>query len=131
PDFTPVMQRIAHKHVSLGITAEQYLIVGRYLLGAVAKVLGEAATPEIAAAWDEVYWLFATALIAEEARLYANAGTDPRVPYRKYRVVERFEESDEIFSLLLSPVTGEVPSHYTGQYVSIAVDLPDGYRQPR
>ena len=77
PDFTPVMQRIAHKHVSLGITASQYLIVGRYLLGAVAKVLGDAATPEIAAAWDEVYWLFATALIAEEARLYAEAGTDP------------------------------------------------------
>src|SRR5690625_1442083 len=131
PDFTPVMQRIAHKHVSLGITASQYHIVGRYLLGAVAKVLGDAATPEIAAAWDEVYWLFATALIAEEARLYAEAGTDPAVPYRQYRVVERFEESDEVFSLLLSPVEGQVPSHYTGQYVSIAVDLPDGYRQPR
>jgi|SRR5690625_2791677 len=131
PDFTPVMQRIAHKHVSLGITASQYLIVGRYLLGAVAKVLGDAATPEIAAAWDEVYWLFATALIAEEAKLYAEVGTDPEAPYRPYRVVERFEESDEVFSLLLSPVSGPVPSHYTGQYVSIAVDLPDGYRQPR
>src|SRR5690625_4456302 len=105
PDFTAVMQRIAHKHVSLGIQASQYLIVGRYLLGAVAKVLGDAATPEIAAAWDEVYWLFATALIAEEARLYAEAGTDPAVPYRKYRVVERFEEADEIFSLLLAPVS--------------------------
>ncbi|MDN6410723.1 MAG: globin domain-containing protein, partial [Yaniella sp.] len=55
PDFTPIMQRIAHKHVSLGISAPQYLIVGHYLLGAVAKVLGDAATPEIAAAWDEVY----------------------------------------------------------------------------
>src|SRR5690625_2718609 len=104
PDFTPVMQRIAHKHVSLGIKPAEYLIVGRYLLGAVAKVLGDAATPEIAAAWDEVYWLFATALIAEEGRLYAEAGTDPKEPYRQYRVVERFEESDEVFSLLLSPV---------------------------
>lgn len=131
PDFTPVMQRIAHKHVSLGITHDQYLIVGRYLLGAVAKVLGDAATPEIAAAWDEVYWLFATALIAEEAKLYAEAGTDPTEPYRQYRVVERFEESDEVFSLLLSPVEGQVPSHSTGQYVSVVVELPDGYRQPR
>lgn len=131
PDFTPVMQRIAHKHVSLGIGASQYLIVGRYLLGAVAKVLGDAATPQIAAAWDEVYWLFATALIAEEGKLYAEAGTDPKTPYRQYRVVERFEESDEIFSLLLAPLSGQIPSHYTGQYVSIAVDLPDGYRQPR
>ncbi|MDN6638956.1 MAG: globin domain-containing protein, partial [Yaniella sp.] len=131
PDFAPVMQRIAHKHVSLGISAPQYLIVGHYLLGAVAKILGDAATPEIAAAWDEVYWLFATALIAEEARLYAEAGTDPAEPYRQYRVVERFEESDEVFSLLLSPVSGTVPSHRTGQYVGIAVDLPDGRRQPR
>jgi nitric oxide dioxygenase len=131
PDFTPVMQRIAHKHVSLGIKAPEYLIVGRYLLGAVKKVLGEAITPEVAAAWDEVYWLFATALIAEEARLYARAGTDPDQPWRKYRVVERFEESDEVFSLLLSPVSGQVPSHHTGQYVAIAVDLPDGLRQPR
>jgi nitric oxide dioxygenase len=131
PDFTPVMQRIAHKHVSLGIKAPEYLIVGRYLLGAVKKVLGDAVTPEVAAAWDEVYWLFATALIAEEAKLYAQAGTDPEQPWRKYRVVERFEESDEVFSLLLSPVSGQVPSHHTGQYVAIAVDLPDGLRQPR
>ncbi|KAA9393329.1 hemin transporter [Kocuria coralli] len=131
PDFTPVMQRIAHKHVSLGIKAPEYTIVGRYLLGAVKKVLGDAITPEVAAAWDEVYWLFGTSLIAEEARLYAHADTDPEHPWREYRVVERFEESEDVFSLLLSPVAGQVPSHRTGQYVAIAVDLPDGLRQPR
>jgi nitric oxide dioxygenase len=131
PDFTPVMQRIAHKHVSLGIQARDYTIVGRYLLGAVGKVLGDAVTPEVAAAWDEVYWLSATALIAEEAKLYAQAGTDPEQPWRQYRVVERFEESDEVFSLLLAPVSGQIPSHRTGQYVAIAVDVPGGTRQPR
>ncbi|GAA4517994.1 globin domain-containing protein [Brevibacterium yomogidense] len=131
PDFTPIMQRIAHKHVSLGIKAAEYTIVGRYLLGAVQKVLGDAVTPEVAAAWDEVYWLFATSLIAEEAKLYAEAGTDPDEPWRQYRVVERFEESDEVFSLLLAPVSGNIPSHRTGQYVAIAVDVPGGTRQPR
>ncbi|MEW1980762.1 globin domain-containing protein [Citricoccus sp. NPDC079358] len=131
PDFTPVMRRIAHKHVSLGITAPEYTIVGRYLLGAVQKVLGEAVTPAVAAAWDEVYWLFATSLIAEEGKLYAEGGTDPQHPWRHYRVVERFEESEEVFSLLLSPVEGQVPAHRTGQYVAIAVDLPGGRRQPR
>ncbi|MGO1182219.1 MAG: globin domain-containing protein [Micrococcaceae bacterium] len=131
PDFTPVMQRIAHKHVSLGIKASWYLIVGRYLMGAIPQVLGDAVTPEIAAAWDEVYWLFATALIAEEAKLYEQGGVDPESPWTQYRVVERFEESDEVFSLLLAPLAGQIPSHRTGQYVAISVVLPDGTRQPR
>ena len=131
PDFSPVMRRIAHKHVSLGIKAREYTIVGKHLMDAVGTVLGDAVTPEVRMAWEEVYWLFGTTLIAEEARLYALGGTDPELPWRQYRVVERFEEADEVFSLLLAPVSGEVPSHHTGQYVAIAVDLPDGNRQPR
>lgn len=131
PDFSPVMRRIAHKHVSLGIKAREYTIVGTHLMDAVGTVLGDAITPEVRMAWEEVYWLFGTTLIAEEARLYALGGTDPEQPWRKYRVVERFEESDEVFSLLLAPLGGDVPSHHTGQYVAIAVDLPGGERQPR
>ena len=131
PDFTPVMERIAHKHVSLGIKATEYTIVGHYLLEAVGQVLGDAVTPEVAAAWDEVYWLFGTQLIAEEARLYALAGVDPDAPWRQYEVIERTEETDEVFSLTIKPVEGELPAHTTGQYVAIAVDLPNGERQPR
>lgn len=131
PDFTPVMSRIAHKHVSLGIQARQYTIVGHHLLDAVGTVLGDAVTPEVRAAWDEVYWLFGCSLIAEEAKLYALGGTDPARPWRKHRVVERIEESEDVISLLLAPVAGEVAPHRTGQYVAIAVDLPDGSRQPR
>lgn len=131
PDFTPVMRRIAHKHVSLGIQARQYTIVGHHLLEAVGSVLGEAVTAEVATAWDEVYWLFGCSLIAEEAKLYARGGTDPERPWRKHRVVERVEESDDVISLLLAPVSGKAASHRTGQYVAIAVDLPDGSRQPR
>ena len=98
---------------------------------AVGDVLGDAVTPEVAAAWDEVYWLFGCQLIAEEGRLYALGGTDPEQPWRKYRVVERMDESPEIFSLVLAPVEGNTPDHRTGQYVAIAVDLPGGERQPR
>lgn len=131
PDFSPVMRRIAHKHVSLGVKPRDYAIVGHYLLAAVGEVLGDAVTPEIHNAWDEVYWLFASTLIAEEAKLYALGGTDPEEPWRQYRVVERFEESADAFSLLMSPLTGSVPEHRTGQYVAIAVDFADGSRQPR
>lgn len=78
-----------------------------------------------------MYWLFGCSLIAEEAKLYAMAGTDPDHPWRDYRVVERFDESEDVFSLLLAPVRGDIPAHPTGQYVAIAVDLPGGERQPR
>jgi hypothetical protein len=36
----PVLDRIAHKHASLGITPAQYTIVGRHLMAAVGEVLG-------------------------------------------------------------------------------------------
>lgn len=131
PDFGPIMRRIAHKHVSLGISATEYTIVGRHLMWAIGDVLGDAVTPEIAAAWDEVYWLFAAQLIAEEAKLYALGGTEPSHPWRKYRVIDRNDETPEVFSLEIQPVEGALPPHTTGQYVAIAVDLSPTERQPR
>ena len=132
PSFAHVMTRIAHKHVSLGIRPEQYTIVGHYLLAAIGDVLGDAVTPAVADAWGEVYWLFATQLIAEEARLYARAGVDPATPTRPFRVVRRIEETDDVVSLVLEPADGApVPDIEPGQYVSLFVDLPGGDRQPR
>jgi nitric oxide dioxygenase len=132
PSFDHVMTRIAGKHVSLGIRPEQYTIVGHHLLAAVAEVLGDAVTPAVADAWAEVYWLFATQLIAEEARLYARAGVDPSTPTRPYRVVRRIEETDDVVSLVLEPADdASVPEIEPGQYVSLFVDLPGGDRQPR
>lgn len=130
--FGPVLERIAHKHVSLGVLPEQYTIVGRHLLAAVGEVLGDAVTPEVHAAWDEVYWLFAVSLIAEEARLYQQAGVDPAQPWRRWRVAARVPDAEGVVSFELVPADdGPLPSHLPGQYVSVAVDLPDGRRQPR
>ena len=132
PSFHHVMLRIAYKHVSLGIRPEQYTIVGHHLLAAVGEVLGDAVTPEIATAWDEVYWLFATQLIAEEARLYQQADVDPAHPVRPYRVIRRIEEVQDVVSLVLEPADGAgLPAIVPGQYVSVFVDFPDGDRQPR
>ena len=47
------VERIAQKHVALNILPEHYPFVADALLGAIGDVLGEAATPEIAAAWGE------------------------------------------------------------------------------
>ena len=132
PPFDRVLERIAYNHISLGIRPEQYTIVGYHLLGAVGEVLGDAVTPEIADAWNEVYWLFATQLIAEEARMYQLANVDPTRPVRPYRVIRRIEETQDVISLILEPADDDaLPEISPGQYVSVFVDLPNGQRQPR
>ena len=52
----PVLTRVAHKHVSLGIRAEHYPIVGKHLLASIREVLGQAvATDELINAWAAAY----------------------------------------------------------------------------
>ncbi|MDF5753111.1 globin domain-containing protein [Spongiactinospora sp. TRM90649] len=134
PDVRPdaLLSRIAHKHVAVGVTDDQYVIVHKYLFGAIAEVLGDAITPEIAAAWDEVYWLMAGTLIAMEARLYAEAGARDGATWRRWQVVERREETEEVVSLVLRPRGDEpVPPARPGQYVSVRVRMPDGVHQLR
>ncbi|MEU4512820.1 globin domain-containing protein [Nonomuraea wenchangensis] len=134
PDERPdeMLSRIAHKHAAVGVTEEQYVIVHKYLFGAIAEVLGDAVTPDVAAAWDEVYWLMAGALIAIEARVYAAAGAEGGRTWRTWQVAERREETPDAMSLLLRPLGGEpVPPALPGQYVSIRVRMPDGVHQLR
>ncbi|MGW3355484.1 globin domain-containing protein [Streptomyces bungoensis] len=134
PDERPdaMLARIAHKHAALGVTEDQYTIVHKYLFRAIGDVLGDAVTPEVAAAWDEVYWLMAGALIAQEARLYQEAEVDPRRPWRQWTVVERREETPDVASFLLRPADdGPLPRARAGQYVSVRVRMPDGIRQTR
>ncbi|MEU3618515.1 globin domain-containing protein [Streptomyces sp. NPDC006872] len=124
-----MLGRIAHKHASLGIAPEQYAIVHKHLFGAIAAVLGEAVTPEVAAAWTEVYWLMANALIAIEKRLYEESGGGAR---REWQVVERVPETPDVVTFRLRPLDGApVRDFRAGQYVSVRAELPDGARQTR
>ncbi|MEV6020213.1 MULTISPECIES: globin domain-containing protein [unclassified Streptomyces] len=134
PDTRPdaLLSRIAHKHAAVGVTDDQYTIVHKYLFGAIAEVLGDAVTPQVAAAWDEVYWLMAGALIGREALLYQDAGVRPGETWRPWTVVERRTETRDVVSFLLRPADGErTPRARAGQYVSVRVRMPDGVHQLR
>ncbi|MFG2161103.1 globin domain-containing protein [Streptomyces olivaceus] len=134
PDTRPdaLLERIAHKHVSVGITDDQYTIVHKYLFAAIADVLGDAVTAEVAAAWDEVYWLMAGALIGQEARLYHEAGVRPGVIWRQWTVVGRRTEAPGVVSFVVRPADGAAaPRARAGQYVGVRVLMADGVRQIR
>ncbi|MGN6660439.1 MAG: NO-inducible flavohemoprotein [Achromobacter mucicolens] len=131
----PVVTRIVHKHVSLGIRPEHYAIVGKHLLASIREVLGEAATDELVDAWAAAYGQLADLLIAEEARLYAESANKPGgwTGWRAFRVVGKQPESAEITSFYLAPADGgTVPAYRPGQYVSVRVFVPElGLMQPR
>ncbi|MEU5415679.1 globin domain-containing protein [Streptomyces clavifer] len=134
PDTRPdvMLNRIANKHASLGITAPQYEIVHTHLFAAIAEVLGDAVTPEVAAAWDEVYWLMANALVSIEDRLYAQQGVMAGDVWREWTVASRTEEGEDVATFRIAPSDGApAPGFSPGQYVSVQVELADGARQIR
>ncbi|WP_434451683.1 globin domain-containing protein [Lentzea sp. E54] len=116
-----MLRRVAHKHVSVGVTPGQYAVVHRHLLGAVAEVLD--VPPDVAAAWSEVYWLMADALIGIERFLPQGQ--------QEHRVIARFQETEDVVTFVVRPVDGQVRAGEPGQYVSMQVPLADGARQIR
>lgn len=127
-----ILSRIANKHASLGVTADQYAVVHEHLFAAIVEVLGAAVTPEVAAAWDELYWLMAETLIAMEKGLYDAAGVTPGHVWRTVRVHERRHESAESVTFMLTSTDGTpLPEFVPGQFLSVAVPGVDGARQIR
>ncbi|MGY1601861.1 globin domain-containing protein [Geodermatophilus sp. SYSU D00815] len=134
PDHLPehLLSRIAHKHASLGITPAQYQVVRDNLFWAIADVLGDAVTPEVVAAWDEVYWLMARALINQERGLYSARGVRPETVWRDWEVVEKRRETDDVVTFTVRRIDDRlVKTSLPGQYVTVQVPMPDGVRQPR
>lgn len=123
--LAPVIERIVHKHVSIGIKPSHYPIVGRYLLGAIKQVLGDSATTELIAAWDEAYWLLAGELISAEARLYQASGFEAD-SWMKLMVVKKEHQSSDIISFTLQATNNQaLPKFKPGQYISVVSYLDD------
>lgn len=127
-----ILSRIAHKHASLGIKPDEYWIVHKHLFEAIVEILGDAVTPEVAKAWDELYWLMADTLISMEADLYRAAGVETGDVWRTVRVADRVHQSADTVSFVLTSLDGSpLPTFRPGQYLSVGVHLPDGARQIR
>ncbi|SDD50091.1 nitric oxide dioxygenase [Geodermatophilus telluris] len=134
PEQVPerLLSRIAHKHASLGVTPAQYEVVHEHLFRAIGEVLGDAVTPEVAAAWDEVYWLMAYALVNQERGLYSARGVRPETVWREWEVAERVQETADVVTFRVRRVDDRlVKTSLPGQYVTVRVPMPDGVRQPR
>ena len=134
PDNPPqnLLSRIAHKHASLGIRPDQYQLVHDNLMWAIVDVLGDAVTPEVAAAWDEVYWLMANVLINQERGLYSARGVRPETVWRQWRVERKIRETADVVTFVVKRIDDRlVKTSLPGQYVTVLMPVPDGIRQPR
>lgn len=134
PDRLPwhLLSRVAHKHASLGLRPDQYETVYENLFWAIADVLGDAVTPEVAAAWSEVYWLMAWALINQERGLYSARGVSPDSIWREWEVTHKIRETDDVVTFRVKRTDDRlVRSSLPGQYVTVQMPMPDGVHQPR
>ncbi len=119
--LTPVVERVAHKHIGYHILPEHYPFVADALLDAISEVLGEAATPEIIEAWGEAYWFLAEILKAREGAIreeivHLEGGWNG---WRKFVVADKIRESSVITSFVLQPADGDaVLRHRAGQYLT-------------
>lgn len=131
----PVLEIVASKHVSLGVLPEHYPVVGQQWLGTLKKVLGEAASDAILAAWSQAYDELARILIEKEQASYQKvmAQDGGWIGWRGFRVTRKVAESDEITSFYLSPSDGgEVPGYRPGQHIALRLFVPElGILQPR
>ena len=120
-DLTPVLptvERLCNKHASLHILPSQYAIVGKYLLGAIAQVVGsDVFSGDLYEAWVVAYWQLAHICINREAELYKEAGW---VGWKEFVVSRRVDETPDITSFYLSPKDGKpLPAFRPGQYISV------------
>jgi len=131
----PVVELIAHKHVSLNIQAPDYSIVGENLLHSISEVLNISMEDPLIAAWAAAYGQLADLFITTEKAIYDQHQQTKGswLGWRNFKIAKKVVESDEITSFYLAPVDGgDLPNYEAGQYISVRVFVPElNLRQPR
>lgn len=131
----PVVELIAHKHVSLNIQAPDYNIVGENLLHSISEVLTISMEDPLIDAWAAAYGQLADLFISIEKAIYEQHQQTQGswLGWRKFKIAKKVHESEEITSFYLAPVDGgALPKYEAGQYISVRVFVEAlGLKQPR
>ncbi len=123
----PAVEKIAHKHTSFLITAEQYNIVGTHLLATIDELLSPG--QEVLDAWAEAYGVLAHIFIAREEEIYQenenkNGGWRGTRPFI---VTDKQQDSEFITSFTFQPADeGKVATYKPGQYLGLYLN-PDEF----
>ena len=113
--LTDAVTLMAHKHCALGIQAEDYGVVHKNLMEAVAEVLGLDGNGDIAKGWSEAVLALAGVLINAEKELYASAEAR-RGGWRGKRLFEVDQvvsEARDVVSVYLKPQDGKDTPEFT------------------
>ncbi|KHT64680.1 dihydropteridine reductase [Photobacterium gaetbulicola] len=127
PALLPAVEKIAHKHTSFMITAEQYAIVGGHLLGTIDDLLSPG--QEVLDAWADAYGLLADIFIKREEEIYQENEGKPGGwrGTREFILTEKTQESEVITSFTFKPANGgAVAGYQPGQYLGIYLQ-PEGF----
>jgi nitric oxide dioxygenase len=123
-----MVERIAQRHVSLGIEARHYPIVGAAILRALGDLLGDTPGGDVAiAAWGAAYGELAALFIAREGALAEASATKAGGwrGWRQFRVCGIMAESVDVRSYSLAPCdNGEIAAYAPGQYVTVSLQSP-------
>ena len=129
----PVIHRIAHKHSSIGVSADLYPVVGEHLLGAIQDVLNLPDNHSALSAWAAAYQVLADTFISVEKSL-ANKNTEHLKwkGFQDFSIIKTWHETPEVVSVWLKPTTDLNIDYKAGQYISVRIpSIDDGFDQIR
>ena len=124
----PVVQRIANKHVSLGVRPRHYDAVGDCLLAAIADVLVLPDDHDALIAWAKAYQLLADVFIQTENSLVESNGQKAGgwEGFREFFIEKIVQETPNVKSFYFAPLDGEpLPDFRGGQYIGVKVRPQD------
>lgn len=127
PVLLPAVEKIAQKHTSFQITAEQYNIVGHHLLATLDEMFSPGQV--VLDAWGKAYGVLADVFIKREADIYSEnaAKVGGWRGSRPFRLVKKHRQSSVITSFEFEAADGQPVADYKpGQYLGIWIK-PEGF----